>query len=86
MQIDESDEQPENVESLIPEGLAPDSNVTLASLKQPLKQEAPRTPTERGMQIDESDEQPANREPPARKRLEGDSNVTVASFEHPSKQ
>jgi hypothetical protein len=60
MQIDESDEQPKNPESSMRKRLEPDANVTLRSLKQLLKQFAPRKSTEEGMQIDESDEQPEN--------------------------
>jgi hypothetical protein len=66
--------------------MEPDSNITLKSLKQPLKQLEPRVSTDEGMHIHESDEQLEKTGLSRRKSLEFDSNVTVVRFEHPSKQ
>jgi hypothetical protein len=62
MEINRSTEQPENAWFSIRDNLEFDSNVTVESLKQPLKQLAQRTSTEEGMTIDEIDEQPQNAE------------------------
>jgi hypothetical protein len=52
MQIDESDEQDENANCSIRESLQPDSNATLESAVQLLKQRSHRSLTDDGRQAD----------------------------------
>jgi hypothetical protein len=60
MQIDESDEQQANADSLIDESFEPDSNVTVERDLQAERHLLPSFSTDEGMQIDESDEQSQN--------------------------
>jgi hypothetical protein len=60
MQIDESDEHPENAELPRRESLEPDSNVTVESNLSPRKQFWQRVSTKEGMKTDESDEHSEN--------------------------
>jgi hypothetical protein len=57
MQIDESEEQPENAEFSIRESVEPDSNVTEPKLGFRAKQPLPRVVTDEGMEIAQKDEQ-----------------------------
>jgi hypothetical protein len=85
MQIDESDEQPENADSAIDESLEPDSNVTVERDLHLEKHHLPRLSTEEGMKIDESDEHQANADSPIDKSLEADSKITVEIVRHSKK-
>jgi mannitol-1-phosphate/altronate dehydrogenase len=60
IQIDESDEQPENAVGSIHESLESDSNVIVERELHPRKQYLQIRSTEEGIQIDESDEQSSN--------------------------
>jgi hypothetical protein len=64
MQIDDSDEQPQNTEPPRHQSLEPDSNVTREREEQHRKQYPPIVLTVEGMQIDDSDEQSRNTESP----------------------
>jgi hypothetical protein len=77
MQIDESDEQPENADGSIDESCEPNSNVTVERDSHRKKHCLPSFPTDAGMQIDESDEQERNARASIDESLEPDSNVTV---------
>jgi hypothetical protein len=61
--MDERDEQLSNASPSIREKWESDSNLTVESDVQSLKQLRSRASTEEGMQIEESDEQPEN-DPP----------------------
>jgi hypothetical protein len=84
MQIDESDEHPENTSGSIDESLEPDSNVTVERDSHAEKQLLESLSTEAGMQIDES-EQSQNADSSINKSLEPDSNVAVERDRHPPK-
>jgi hypothetical protein len=75
--IDNREEQPENARLSKREILESDSNVTLESFKQPVKQFAERISTDDEMQIDKSGEKPEKTWLSRRERLPPDSNVTV---------
>jgi hypothetical protein len=77
MQIDESDEHPENADSSIDESLEPDSNVTVERDSHPQKHLKSSLSTEDGMQIDESDGQYKNEDSAIDESLEPNSNVIV---------
>jgi hypothetical protein len=84
MQIDESDEQPENARSEIDESCDPDSNTTAERLLQCQKQSSPSFSTQQGMQIDKRVVANANAKRSIEHRLEPDSNVTVKRDRHPA--
>jgi hypothetical protein len=82
MQIDESDEQPQNADCSMDESLESDSNVTVERDLHPMKQVSPTLSTDEGMQIDESDEQSPNANFSMDESLEPDSNVTLERDAH----
>jgi hypothetical protein len=83
MQIDKSDEQPENAESSIDESLEADSNVTIERDKHSEKQYREIRSTRDGTQIDESDEQLQNAESPTQESIKPYSNVAGERDRHP---
>jgi hypothetical protein len=77
MQIETSDEQPQNAASPITVSLEPDSNINSDREEQSRKLESPRISTLAGMQIDLSDEQLKKPRSSIRDNLEPASNSTV---------
>jgi hypothetical protein len=86
MQIDSSEQHPENANPSIDESFDPHSNVTVMRERQSLKQLSPSFSTEAGMQIDESDEHDKNESPSMSESRDPDSNVTFDKLLQQPKQ